>query len=560
MVIGQGAAGLTAALALARAGVEVVSLSKVTPGTATCTLYAGGGFTLGIGGLSPEQHREMTFATGRRINVPELLATFAGEAPTIVDFLSGAGVPFRTGNGGLGVAPTEGLPLLGGKSLTDGLAAACRAAGVSFRPNTAAMRIITGDRGVSGVDCLDLDSGTGFTLPAESVVLATGGAGALFPRTDNPARISGDGYRLALDAGCHLLDMEFVQFYPIGIDIPGGATWFMDLGTIDLARVTGPDGSEFLKEMLAREGISSGREANLLARDKCTVAIALANARGEVLLHLEDIPPEVWQSNHHLSAIARMFPKSRPAGSEPVPLHPVEHYFPGGVAIGTEGETEIPGLFACGEVTGGVDGANRVGGNALTNCILFGSRAGNAAARHAHGDSVAPLRLAPLTAAPVGTPATAAPALPAALPVPLPAAWTADDWLARWRRNVDAADAVPAGELRRELRQVAADCLLPVRTAAQLAAGLARLGELADRLLRQKIEQRRDLLLATENLGLWYSAAAVAAAAALRTESRGAHYRADYPHEDTTWERHILLHRDGAGLVRETSATTGIFA
>lgn len=541
VVIGQGAAGLTVALTIARAGVPVVSLAKVRSGAATCTLYAGGGFTLGIGGLSPAEHRRMTLETGRGINVPGLLDAFAGEAPSIVAFLAEADVPFRTGKGGLGIARAEGFPLLGGKPLIDALLSACREAGVSFVTNAVAVRIIREDQGVAGVECLDHESGRVFDIAATAVVLATGGSGALFPRSDNPARITGDGYRLALDAGCHLLDMEFVQFYPIGIDIPGGAHWFMDLGVIDRARVTGPEGDEFLKEMLVREGIKSGREANLLARDKCTVAIARANERGEVLLHLEDIPETDWRSDPYLAAIARMFPPARPAWSGPVPLHPIEHYFPGGVAIGADGQTELPGLFACGEVTGGIDGANRVGGNALTNCVLFGRKAGAAAARHAIGEATPPLKLAP----------GARGQIPASSDLSLQPQLSAADWLRAWQRSAESADplSLAPSELRRSLQAIAGECLLPVRSEDRLAAGLAQLSELGERLAHQAVRGRRDLLLAAENLGLWYTAAAVACAARLRTESRGAHYRSDFPREDATWERHIVLGREDRGAL-----------
>lgn len=532
VVIGQGAAGLSAALMLAKEGVTVTSLSKVKPGNATCTIYAGGGFTLPVEGMASEEHRMMTYDTGRHLSVPELLSVFSGEATSIVPFLRDAGVEFRLRRGGLGLLRDPGFPLLGGKALTDGLHRACLDRGVTFLHNLVAMRLLTGDGGVTGVECVDHSDGRVVAIQASAVVLATGGGGALYRRTDNPQRITGDGYRLALDAGCHLMDMEFVQFYPMGFDMPGGAHWFVDLGIIDRARATAPDGREFLKEMLAREGIHSGREANLLARDKCSVAIALENEKGQCLLHTEDIPEQEWRERY--GAIARMFPVSSPPWKGAVPLNPVEHYFPGGVAIGIEGQTELPGLFACGEVTGGVDGANRVGGNALTNCVLFGMRSARAAARHAKGDRVAPISVPEKNAQREGALGIAA----------LPRQRSSQEWLGLWRNG---GSVYPAG-LRESLRDFSSRYLLPLRRGHLLEEAQQEIARLGDLLAGQSVTDSRSLLLATENLGLWYTAAAVSRGALIRAESRGAHYRADFPREDSSWERHIYTSAKGGEM------------
>ncbi len=557
IVIGQGAAGLSAALALAKQGVKVNSISKVRPGNATCTIYAGGGFTLGVGGMSTEEHREMTYLTGRHLSIPDLLDTFASEAPSIVSFMEEVGVELRVRRGGVGIRRNPNFPLLGGKPLTDSLARACLSYGVSFVHNTAAMRLLLGDAGIEGVECLDLTSGEVSTMRAGAVILAAGGGGALFERTDNPQRITGDGYRLALEASCHLLDMEFVQFYPIGIDIPGGVHWFLDLSIIDAARLVGADGREFLKEMLHEEGIDSGRDANLLARDKCTVAIALESRKGPVLLRLEDIPQEEWETNRYLGSIGRMFPKAKPPWSGPVVVHPIEHYFPGGVAIGTSGETEIPGLFACGEVTGGVDGANRVGGNALTNCILFGRKAGEGAAAYLKGEGPLALDMAK-----AGVSARSRmvggtedqvegdsrkPGLQVTRGIPATPRLKAGEWVRRWRENAAQAGGrepfagILPEELRRALRQYSSGHLLPVRDGDTLREGRKRLDEMKDLLTKQAVKSSRDLLFAVENLGLWQTAVAVTEAALIRTESRGAHFRKDHPEEDARWEKHIYL-------------------
>ncbi len=554
IVIGQGAAGLTASLALAQEGIAVTSISQTRPGSATCTIYAGGGFTLPVDGMLPYEHRKMTYDTGRHLNVPELLEVFSFESPSIVRFLEDAKVPFRLRRGGLGLRRDPGFPLLGGKALIDGLQAACLNHGVEFVSNLAATRILTRDLAVTGVECIDYSKGEPVTMTADAVVLATGGGGALYGRTDNPQRITGDGYRLALDAGCHLMDMEFVQFYPMGFDIPRGAHWFVDLSIVDIARVTAPDGREFLKELLTQKGIGSGREANLLARDICSVAIALENEKGHCLLHTEDVPEEVWR--RRFGAIARMFPASNPPWKAPVPLGPIQHYFPGGVLIGDEGQTEIPGLFACGEVTGGVDGANRVGGNALTNCVLFGIRSAKAVARHAKGEPVEPA-LCPTTAprlngrnsrydAPLPTNSGRKPyatETEGLSPMNLPKARSSHQWLSLWRSG-----KVAPSDLRSRLKGFSGRYLMPCRRGALLLDAAQEIQSLGGLLDEQAVKDSRDLLLAVENLGLWYTAAMVFKGALIRQESRGAHYRADFPTENPLWQRHIYMGNSGGSL------------
>jgi succinate dehydrogenase/fumarate reductase flavoprotein subunit len=195
------------------------------------------------------------------------------------------------------------------------------------------------------------------------------------------------------------------------------------------------------------------------------------------------------------------------------------------VVIGTEGQTELPGLFACGEVTGGVDGANRVGGNALTNCVLFGMRSARAAARHARGDRVAPKLLEASEEAQYRVENA-----------PLR---SSQEWLSLWRNFGDTGDAVAPADLREQLRRFSDRYLRPLRRGNLLEESGSRLEELRGLLDKQAVRDSRDILLATENLGLWCTAAMVSRGALLRQESRGAHYRADFPSEDPSWERHL---------------------
>lgn len=573
LVIGQGAAGLTAAYAAAKHGAEVTSVSKLRPGAATCTIYAGGGFTLAAGGMSPEQHRKMTLETGRYLNVPELLDILASQGPGVVSLLEEIGVQFSQRYGSVGIKRDPKFPLLGGKPLIDALYRRCLDLGVKFAPNLAAVRLLVGERGVEGAEFIDLDSGHSVQVRADAVVLACGGAGALYDATDNPQRITGDGYRLALEASCHLMDMEFVQFYPIGIDIPGGSHWFLDLSIIDSARLVDSRGNEFLKDMLRSEGISSGREANLIARDRCAVAIALANRQGPVLLHLEDIPRDTWEQDRYLSSIAKMFPPSRRPWEGPVTVRPIQHYMPGGIVIGSAGETELPGLFAAGEVTGGVDGANRVGGNALTNCLVFGQRAGKAAADYGLSADIPPLVLKtggdPAAESPetgksetgqpeTGQPETGQGALKhATVSLALPPIWNAKKLLSVWSDNAQSDSSpgkrpVTPAALRQEIRRAASENLSPVRDEEGLLRCIKQLESLGELLALQAVNEPRDCLLALENLGLWYTAAAIACSALQRRESRGPHYRLDFPQEDPKWQKHVLVCA-GGGNVKASS-------
>lgn len=522
VVIGQGAAGLTAALVLAQQGVEVTSISKTQPGKATSTIYSGGGFTLGVGGLSPDEHKNMTLRTGRNLNAPELLEIFTQEAPSIVTFLRESGVPFAVHHGGISLQKDPSFPLLGGKSLIDALYKMCVHSGVNFLPNAIVTRLLTDCRGICGIEWLQRKTKEISILSADSVVMATGGGGAMYERTDNPPRITGDGYMLALHTGCHLVDMEFVQFYPIGIDVPGGAHWFIDLGIIDIARLTDTNGEPFLDTLLKQEGLSSGRDANLFARDKCSVAIALQNKKSQAFLHLEDIPKESWENDEYLRTIMRMFPKSSPPWQNPVPVSPIQHYFPGGIRIGPNAETEVPGLFACGEVTGGVDGANRVGGNALTNCIVFGIRAGKSAAAYAKG-MVPPSmkRVEEVCADEVRVPASIIPRV--------------TDWLN------NKGSTVSPRYVRESIQEYSSKYLLPVRSGKELIEAKERLYALSELIGAQRAESEAELLLAAENVGLWHTAASVTFAAYAREESRGPHFRTDFPEENPIWERNIYI-------------------
>ncbi|HEY3314946.1 MAG TPA: FAD-binding protein [Bacillota bacterium] len=536
IIVGSGGAGLIAAAEAARQGASVTVVCKSPPGLASCTAYAGGGFTLGIGGEPPEKHRRLTAETGRGLNVPELLDALAYGAPEAVPALGDFGVTLRVDRGRASVSAHGHSWLLGGTGLTLPLVEHCRRAGVVFDDHFFATGLEFGGDGgrVAGLVGVDLRSGAAVTHPAEAVVLATGGAGRVYGRTDNPARTTGDGYVLAYEAGLELLDMEFVQFYPLGVAEPGAPIWMIGLEVTDQVPLTNSEGDPFLERLLPEWGLKSGAQANLFARDRAARAVASEWAAGrQVFLHLETLSREDWK-DPYFAALGHLYPPGFDRASRPMRVAPVEHYFAGGVRVDARTHTAIPGLFACGEVTGGTDGASRVGGNALSQLAVFGAVAGREAAAYA---AVAPQARA-------GQAGNAFHKLAARLD--------------GWHRQAGRSTGEEPATLRREVNRVADEHLGPLRNGEGLRTASRALEAAAARLPGLAAGDGRGLMEALEVGNLVRGARMVAAAALVREESRGVHYRTDAPAEDPSWLRHLAVVRGPDGSPRVIPSDAGV--
>lgn len=513
VVVGSGGAGLTAALAARHAGAEVVVLSKTKAGIANCTAYAGGYFSLASGAVTPREHFERVMRTGCFVSDSRLVDILSEEGEGALGALARWGATVSLQDGRASVRPSAPSAIMGGAGLTGELVRAGRAAGVAFLDDVVATRVRTGERGVEGVEFVHWRTGRAAAMACSSLVLASGGGGRIYERTDNPARMTGDGYALALEAGLDLMDMEYVQFYPLGWDHPGFPVWMVGLGIIDSVPLTDEEGREFLLEAIRSWGYRDGREANLYARDRTSRLLAQhLRAGGRVLLHLEKMGEEDLIKADVRAAVSMDLPPER-RGS-PVAMSPLEHYFCGGVAIDGNGRTALPGLYACGEVTGGVDGAGRMGGNALTGIVTFGLRAGRTAAEEAR-----------------------------------------ETWGAAATESALPGDVAGGGadpdEARAALQAIVQRGLGPCRDERELRRTVADLE--AWHRSRTSMDARSPLKLlhALELKGLFRTAGAVAASALLRRESRGVHFRDDYPGERAEWRRVIRVTlRDGEVAAR----------
>jgi len=280
--------------------------------------------------------------------------------------------------------------------------------------------------------------------------------------------------------------MEFIQFYPLGWNDKRLPVWMADLSLIDFVPLIDSQGNEFLLDKLRQWGFRDGAEGNLYARDRAAVAIAEADQNGGAFLHFESLPASVWEDKRFLRALV-IHPARLKGVKGPVRVEPLQHYFCGGIVIDENCHTSISGLYACGEVTGGADGANRIGGNALANIVTFGLRAGQNAAIETPQTGVFSIQDTP------------APTFP----------------------NKGA----PPQTLRQELQNMMWKCLGPIRNELGLNEALMFLDEFENR--PYCVSSSADLLAALEMPGLISTARACAQAALVRKQSLGVHYRED---------------------------------
>ncbi|HZW49095.1 MAG TPA: FAD-binding protein, partial [Bacillota bacterium] len=267
--------------------------------------------------------------------------------------------------------------------------------------------------------------------------------------------------------------------------------------------------------LLLSWGISSGREGNLYARDRTSIAIAKKWQEGDApLLHLEKLTDSQWQRRYR--GILKLNRPEHDFTKIPIRIRPLVHYMSGGVVINKECETGIDGLYACGEVTGGIDGANRIGGNALTNISYFGLKAGKNAGNYAKGHRELVTTSAKGSKTPVVTP---------------------------------GSGRFQPVDLRRKLNQAMDTLAGPLRSAVGLQEAMNVIADLQLQLADAATDTPDQLKEAIELQSMLTTAKLVTAGAYERKESRGVHFRSDYPTEDPAWQKPILQNKQ-KGILR----------
>jgi L-aspartate oxidase len=372
-VVGAGAAGLYAALIAARAGAQV-ALVSATPLARTASYWAQGGLAAALAmDDSPNLHREDTERAGRGIVRPSAAAVLCRDAPRTVSDLERLGVHFdadRHGNLALGLEGGHsrrrvvhaGGSATGRRVVRQLSALVVETPGVEVLEGSRAAALWTADGRCVGLVCED-----GRTIHARGVVLATGGAAALWARTTNPPGSLGIGLLLAREAGAALADLELMQFHPTAVTGIKGREGFLVTEAIrgEGARLLDANGERFVDELAPRDEVAGAIRERMEA----------ANVP-HVHLDMREVDPLLFPNVVGALQEAGLDPTR-----ELVPVAPAAHYGMGGIVSDLDGATTVPGLYAVGEsACTGLHGANRLASNSLSECFVFGARAARAAA------------------------------------------------------------------------------------------------------------------------------------------------------------------------------------
>jgi succinate dehydrogenase/fumarate reductase flavoprotein subunit len=528
LVIGAGGAGMYAALEAARAGATVILADRSLIGRGGATVMAQMTVAAALGEQTPdhwEHHLSDTLAAGRGLCDERLAALLCEDGPRRLREMDGWKVGWAREDGHIkqAQAPGHDRPrcayvdfLSTGPAVSRTLRSQLNAAnGVRRIGDLVIVDIAVRDGEACGATALHLPTGQAVTLAAKAVVIATGGLTGLYRRNSASSNMGGDGYALALRAGAELIDMEFVQFFPIGHLAPrlvGMDPIMWDPFRYKLGgKLLNADMREFEQDYATRDNRSDGRY--VLTRDLATYAITReveagrGSPAGGAYLSFQHLPESEIRSAFG-PVVDRLAANGIDLAKHPVEVAPIAHYHMGGVRADEKMQTRVPGLYACGEAVGGANGANRLSGNAITEAFVFGACAGRNAAQHA------------LQGSTQWSPQTSRAAL---------------DLL----RNAQRRDAPNLAAVVAELKTLMADMVGPFRTEEKLRSALeaiARLkGEIGeipfssaaafDPVLVDWLDLRNMLLVAQS----------VAVPALVRTESRGAHQREDHPGLDDSW-------------------------
>ncbi len=543
LIIGAGGAGLRAAIEALAQGASVGVVCKSLLGKAH-TVMAEGGIAAAMGNVDTadgwQPHFRDTMRGGKFLNNWRMAQLHAQEAPDRVRELEQWGALFdRTDKGAIlqrafgghtykrlcHVGDRTGLEMI--RTLQD------RGVQLGFDVymECTVTRLLTDGGRVAGAFGYWRENGRFIVFKAKSIVIATGGIGKAWPVTSNSWEYTGDGMTLAYEAGAELMDMEFVQFHPTGMVWPPGVQ-----GLLVTEAVRGEGG--ILRNKLGERFMEKYDPKRLELSTRDVVARSIytevkegrGTEHGGAYLDISHKPADYVKKK--LPSMYHQFKELADVDitKGPMEVGPTCHYVMGGIRVDAEtAQSTLPGLFAAGEAAAGLHGSNRLGGNSLSDLLVFGRRAGMAAADHAKRVSNSGVSEAQIDEA-------------------------QKELLAPFSNTGSESPYA----VHRDLQTVMQSLVGIFRTEEDLKKAFAELEQLKIRAAKASIEGSRlfnpGWHLASELKSMLTVSEAVALSALARTESRGAHSRIDYPNYDPVWEKkHNIIAREGAEMKRRES-------
>lgn len=523
LIIGAGGAGLRAAIEAKKQKATTLIVTKE---------YLGGAHTsMAMGGLNvaikkpatPKQHYQDTINGGWHINNYKMAKIFSKEMPDRIYDLEKYGVKFDklpdgtfyTWAGGKQSAP---LNLCAGdytgREMIQGLISEIKRLRIPYLDDYFVTRLFTKGKTVVGAFLMDIKTGKYKVVNAKTTIVATGGAGMMYLINTNAPSNTAEGYAWALEVGASLVDMEMVQFHPTGIAYPP-----QKKGRLITEKVRGHNGiltnskgERFMQRY-------QPKLMELAGRDEVSRAIyqeveeGRGTKNGGVYLDVRH-----WKKGDVERLIPDVFEEHKEMGidirKEVMEVSPSMHHMMGGININEWGETNVKGLFAAGEVTRNVHGANRLGGNSLAEGQVFGRRVGIKAAKSAKKQKVIPITDSMI-----------------------------DNEVKRLSVYLNRKKGIDAKKLIHQLQKTMWNNVGLIRDKKRLKTAYKNIKQLETKTKKLVAQNKRELQTCLELECMIKTAHAIVIAAILRKESRGAHYRTDYPKMDPKWEKNIVVYK-----------------